>query len=212
MKLLSSRAVLPIALAGAGAVSCPVRAVASEPSVAEAAAAVIRDLDLQTKLPQATTPYHLPLPSVVLWAGIALLLAFLLYSMRDYIPLLRRRLAPPTEAELLAAGTGLGAGRVGIADALAAERRFMEAMHELLLEAIARIRALRGDRLADSLTSREVMNRAELSEAGTAALRGMIGQVELTYFGEYPAVQSDYLDCRQKFELLCTALDGARPR
>jgi hypothetical protein len=204
--------VLPIAIAWAGVLSCPARAMASETSVAAVTAAVIRDLDLQTVLPKAATPWHLSLPGTLLWAMVALITVFLLYGMRDYIPLLRRRPARLTAAEQRAAGLALGAGRGGIADTLAAERRFMEAMHELLLEAIARIRALRGDRLGDSLTSREVLNRAELSDAGSAALRSMIGQVELTYFGEYPAVQSDYLACRQKFELLCSALDAAGAR
>lgn len=180
--------------------------------MAAVTAAVIRDLDLQTELPQTATPWHLPVPGTVLWAILVLILAFLLYSMRDYIPLLRRVPGRLTVAERLAAGLTLASGRVGIADALAEERRFAEAMHELLLEAIARIRTLRGDPLGDSLTSREMLNRAELSEVGATALGGMIGQVELTYFGEYPAVRSDYLACRQKFDLLCAALDGAAAR
>src|SRR5580700_3865310 len=101
MKLRRLRAVLTIALAWA--LSFPARALASETSVAAVTAAVIRDLDLQTELPHATTPWHLPLPGYVIWAIVALILVFLLYSMRDYIPLLRRPPGQLTAAERLAA-------------------------------------------------------------------------------------------------------------
>ena len=190
---------------------------AAPPSAAQQAAEqVIRDQGLQSELPHfEPAPIvkngegrSFEVPEWALWVMAALGIAFLLYLFKDYIPILRGRDAGEWGEAGDPAGPrqGRAAGRYQIAEALARDGRFVEAMHELLLEALGEIRARLGDRLADSLTSREILRKAPLTENGQAALREIIGRVEWTYFGEHPGQRNDYLVCRDSFDRLRATL------
>ncbi|HZC79118.1 MAG TPA: DUF4129 domain-containing protein, partial [Ktedonobacterales bacterium] len=96
-------------------------------------------------------------------------------------------------------------------DELAAQGRFVEAMHVLLLQGLAAIRAGLDEEFADSLTSREILRRARLSDPGRASLRDIVNRVEWTYFGQYPAALADYEACRTSFNTLTQALHGGAP-
>ncbi len=188
---------------------------AAPPSAAQRAAEqVIQDLGLQSTLPHfepapiATEGWNLQMPDWVLWVIAGLGVALLLYLFKDYIPILRGRGAGEwgEGGDAAAPRQGVAAGRYQIAEALARDGRFVEAMHELLLEALGEIRARLGDRLADSLTSREILRKAPLTEIGQVALREIIGRVEWTYFGEHPGQRTDYLVCRDSFDRLRATL------
>ncbi len=97
---------------------------------------------------------------------------------------------------------------LGAADELAAEGRFVEAMHVLLLQGLADIRQGLDEQFADSLTSREILRSTRLSDAGRAALRDIVNRVEWTYFGRHPAASADYAACRASFNALAQALHG----
>jgi ectoine hydroxylase-related dioxygenase (phytanoyl-CoA dioxygenase family) len=112
----------------------------------------------------------------------------------------------PGEGEARAPAVVLGA-----ADELAAEGRYVEAMHVLLLQGLADIRARLDEQFADSLTSREILRSTKLSDAGRTSLRDIINRVEWTYFGEHPAALPDYVACRASFNALATALHGGVP-
>ena len=97
---------------------------------------------------------------------------------------------------------------LGAADELAADGRFVEAMHVLLLQGLADIRRDLDEQFADSLTSREILRSTRLSDAGRGSLREIINRVEWTYFGEHPAALPDYVACRASFNALAQALHG----
>jgi hypothetical protein len=177
----------------------------------------IRKLDLQTELPREPERPRITvkLPNEVLWVVIAIALGVLLYAFRDMVPVLRlwgrggawsgdEALAGEVEARAPAAV-------LGAADDLAAEGRFVEAMHVLLLQGLADIRARLDEQFADSLTSREILRSTKLSDAGRSSLRDIVNRVEWTYFGEHPAELADYVACRASFDALAQSLHGTAP-
>ena len=151
----------------------------------------------------------------MLWLVIAVALGVLLYAFRDMIPMLGRwgRSGAWSSDDAVPGGVEARAPAVvlGAADDLAAEGRFVEAMHVLLLQSLADIRAGLDEQFADSLTSREILRSTRLSEAGRAPLRDIINRVEWTYFGEHPAALPDYVACRASFNALVQALHGGVP-
>jgi hypothetical protein len=173
----------------------------------------IRRLDLQTELPRGQEPmrFSIKLPDQVLWVIIAIALGILLYAFRDMIPILRMGRggawsggeSTPDEVKARAPAAVLGA-----ADELAAAGRFVEAMHVLLLQSLADIRARLDEQFADSLTSREILRSTKLSDTGRHSLRDIVNRVEWTYFGEHPADRTDYDACRASFNALAQALHG----
>jgi hypothetical protein len=184
------------------------------PEVQTIAEQVIRRLDLQTELPRGPEPpkpFTIKLPEWFLWVVIAIGIGVLLYAFRDMIPILRMRHGgawggdedTPADARPRTPAAVLGA-----ADELAAQGRFVEAMHVLLLQALADIRQRLDEQFADSLTSREILRSTKLSDAGRAPLRDIVDRVELTYFGQRPAELPDYQACRASFNALTQSLHG----
>jgi hypothetical protein len=207
MRRRRSRAV-PAALLAASLVVGPVLAQSPDPE--KAARDSIRALDLQTELPHERKfePIKIQLPPELVWVLLACGAAFILYAMRD--SLVWRGRAGDDWGE---AGTGGPAGgarsdadALAAADDLARQGRFVDAMHTLLLQSLADIRRRLGIEFADSLTSREILRGTRLPPQGRASLRAIVGAVELTYFGGYPAALADYDACRKSFEELRSTL------
>jgi len=174
----------------------------------------IRRLDLQTDLLRQPEPFQfeLNLPPETLWVVVIAGAGMLLYVFRDMIPMFRiRRDANWTGGETGAAETGQPAAgmALGAADELAAQGRYVEAMHVLLLQALAEIRVRLNEQFADSLTSREILRSKHLSDELRHPLRDVVNRVEWTYFGEHPAEQNDYLACRSSFAALARCLYGS---
>jgi hypothetical protein len=172
----------------------------------------IRRLDLQTELPVTPEPFNFKItfPPEALWVVIVVGLAVLLYAFRDMLPGLRfgnrggwgeDEDALPGEVKRMEPSVVLGT-----ADELAGQGRFVEAMHVLLLRGLAEIRQRLDEQFADSLTSREILRNARLSEQGRNSLHDIVTRVEWTYFGEHPAALEDYQACRDSFNALATAL------
>jgi hypothetical protein len=185
--------------------------------VEQAAKDSIRSLDLQTELTiDKSKPFRLSpvnIPQEVLWVALALAVALLLYAMRDQLMNLFRPAnigwEPPPGAGEIRIGSETDA--LAAADRLSREGSFVEAMHVLLLHSLSEIRRQLGEQFADSLTSREILRVARLTAAGRTALRDIVGAVERTYFGAYPAQAGDYAACRQNFATLQQALRGGAP-
>lgn len=176
---------------------------------------VIRRLDLQTNLPREPEPrpVTLRLPAEVLWVVVVIALGVLLYAFRDLLPGLARLRQGGAWSDAAAMPDGSD-GRsptavMGAADDLAAQGRFVEAMHVLLLQGLSDIRERLAEQFADSLTSREILRRAQLSAEGRTSLQDIIHRVEWTYFGEHPAALVDYQACRASFDALARALHGS---
>jgi hypothetical protein len=186
--------------------------------VEQAAKDSIRSLDLQTQLViDNSQPFRLPglrIPQEVFWVALALAAALLLYAMRDELMNLFRPAKsgwepPPPGAGAVTIGSETDA--LAAADRLSREGNFVEAMHVLLLHSLSEIRRQLGEQFADSLTSREILRVARLTAVARTALRDIVGAVELTYFGAYPAQAGDYAACRQNFATLQHALRGGAP-
>lgn len=95
------------------------------------------------------------------------------------------------------------------ADALAAEGRFADAVHLLLGAALAYLKRRIAPGLAESLTSREVIDVVSLADAGRSALHEIVDTVEISHFGGRAVDDSDYQVCRACFATL-TGVEGAR--
>jgi hypothetical protein len=184
--------------------------------VQKTAEQVIRKLDLQTTLPREPEKprFTFQLPAEVLWLVIVVALGVLLYAFRDFIPIWKWGQGGAWTSEEAAPANGEArapAAVLGAADDLAAEGRFVEAMHVLLLQSLADIRAGLDEQFSDSLTSREILRSTRLSDAGRASLRDIVNRVEWSYFGDYPAALPDYVACRESFNALVQALRGGAP-
>ena len=206
--------------AGAALVSAAFSAFWTSPLVAQTdqaqalAQQAIQRLGLQTELLRQPEPFQweLNLPPETLWLVVIAGVGMLLYIFRDMIPMFRiRRDAAWTGDETGAAETGRPAAgmALGAADELAAQGRYVEAMHVLLLQALAEIRVRLNEQFADSLTSREILRSKQLSDELRHPLRDVVSRVEWTYFGEHPAEQNDYLACRSSFTALARCLYGS---
>ncbi len=174
------------------------------------AEAAVRKLDLQTALVHepAESAVTLALPPEAIWIAIVVGLCVLLYAFRDMIPLLggRSRVWANDAEAASPARAGEPEVALGAADELAAQGRFVEAMHVLLLQALAEIRRRLDEPFADSMTSREILRSNRLADALRHPLREVVQRVERTYFGAHPAAQDDYLACRASFRALAAAL------
>jgi hypothetical protein len=172
----------------------------------------IHRLDLQTELPrqdEPQQPLRLNLPPETVWIAVIVGVLVLLYAFRDLIPVLRAgRGGAWTEDETAALAAGSRAPEIVLeaADDLAAQGRFVEAMHVLLLQALAAIRKRLDEEFADSMTSREILRSRQVSDTLRQPLRDVISRVEPTYFGGHPAMREDYLACRASFGALVDAL------
>lgn len=176
----------------------------------------IRRLGLQTELLRGPQPFGftLALPPEVLWLVVTVGLCVLLYAFRDMIPILRVRARgawADGEDQTIATNARAPDFALGAADELAAAGRFVEAMHVLLLQALAEIRRRLDEQFADSMTSREILRSGMLSDDLRRPLREVVDRVEWSYFGEHPAGREDYVACRGSFSALALALHRAAP-
>ncbi|MGD1876346.1 MAG: hypothetical protein ACFB13_02470 [Kiloniellaceae bacterium] len=85
------------------------------------------------------------------------------------------------------------------ADRLAAEGRFSEAIHLLLLVALDRLHRELGPRVAPAMTSREVLRLPALPGETVAPLTRMVQLSEINHFGGRLAAEPDYHRCRDDF-------------
>jgi hypothetical protein len=207
------RCIAMLAVIAIGVWASPLGAQAPQDARALAEQA-IRRLDLQTELRRQ--PEQLvkepSLPPEAVWLAVVVGVGALLYAFRDMIPILRAgRGGAWADDEDRALATGRRAPEIvlGTADDLAAQGRFVEAMHVLLLQALAEIRRRLDEQFADSMTSREILRSDQLSDDLRRPLRDVVNRVEWTYFGEHPAARDDYLACRDSFSALALILRGS---
>jgi len=173
---------------------------------------------VQTELPGKVEEPKVPIRPIsfsggiyVLYAMLAIAVLVILWTMRDSIGRLFRRpvalngedavVIPEISVERLE-------GAQLEADELAAQGRFVEAMHMLLLRAFTELRRSFALRFADSLTSRELLKLLPLPAGTLAALADLVTRVELAYFGQYSVIAGDYLACRKSFDVLTATARG----
>jgi uncharacterized protein DUF4129 len=165
------------------------------------ARALLQGGDFQTSLPKdpvVPSSFDLPL------GPLELLLRLLLFTALGVLVVLAvvwlaRRLAPAgRDVEVGdAAPAAPAAIPIESAEALAAEGRWAEAIHALLLETLEALS--RAARLAPSLTSREIVERVPLPAPARDALGGLVAAVEISRFGGAEAGEPDYRACLSRF-------------
>lgn len=96
------------------------------------------------------------------------------------------------------------------ARALAADKRFDEAAHELLSATMGYLKALTGFSLEPSFTSREVLARAPLDQDLKDSLAELVFLVEVSLFGGKPIGEAEYLRCERAFMTLHDRLGHGR--
>jgi hypothetical protein len=219
LRLLVSRMLIAVAT-GCPAGGCALAQ--TQAQIDDAGRRAVEKLGLQTEIPGDPEPGWLsldlpaiPLSDAILWIGLATFAGFMLYAARDELPRLifgrsKRSQEGGMEEIGSAGGGGAAAASMATADELSSKGYYKEAMHVLLLRAIAEMRERLGMDFARSLTSREILRRSNLPEPGKVSLRDIIARVELSYFGHYPAAASDYAACRSSFQELLELLDSCR--
>ena len=196
-------------LAGVGGWLPPAAAATPDPSPAALAAQSIRRLGLQATLPTPQPPSEWSL-HLADWLVLSIAIAavgILLYCLKDLRWHMR---GTPTElAAPEVRSAAIPSAHLARAEQFARQDSFAEAMHELLLQGLGDMRAAASGRLADSLTSREILRTTQLPEQGRGALRAMIARVEWSWFGEHAASRADYHACRESFDVLRASLRQA---
>lgn len=91
------------------------------------------------------------------------------------------------------------------ADELAAQGRFAEAIHTLLLRTLHELASQNLVRVTPALTSREILARVSLLGDAREALSGLIVAVEQTWFGDDVPQLADYQRCRAEFDRFAAA-------
>jgi hypothetical protein len=210
------------ALIGSGALSSLPAFAQSKPDFAQSAKGVVSSLDLQTAFPNAAVANESESWSfgdgsarVLLWVAVAIGVVVILLYLRDILPgggLARRKKWGAAESGLALGESGAEAQAQINADELARLGRFVEAMHVLLLQALADMRHRLDVVIADSLTSREILRRAKVSPLAKSALQEIIGAVERAYFGDHPTGETDYRSCRDNFTTFVGALRSGEAR
>lgn len=197
-------------------VGIPATPLRAEPraDVATAAREAIKHLDLQTELPRDPAPqpkFNMSLPPELVLLALIIVAAMVIYAFRDQLGRLRfSRRGPQWRADRDGSSEDVPAAQVletSIkADDLAAQGRFVEAMHLLLLQLLTALRRRLGVEFADSLTSREILRAAQLSDPNRMLLHDIVARVEWCHFGGYPAALADYVACRQSFDALLASV------
>ena len=203
------RAAATAALLATAFTALPIASLSAQTPEREQALAqqAIQRLDLQTDLLRQPEPFQfqINLPPETLWVIVILGACMLLYAFRDMIPMFRTsRGADWTGDEIGTGETGQPAAgmALGAADDLAAQGRFVEAMHVLLLQALAEIRVRLNEQFADSLTSREILRSNQFSERRAHPLRDVVAASSGPISASIPPDRPTTTACRASFNAL----------
>jgi len=98
-----------------------------------------------------------------------------------------------------AAGAELPRAALGPAEALAAEGRFAEAVHRLLIDALAILASQAGHSFPKAMTSREILASLRLAPEAREALRELVDAVELSHFGGRPVGEPAWRRAHEAF-------------
>jgi len=97
------------------------------------------------------------------------------------------------------------------AEELAAQHRYGEAMHYVLLAALILLARDMGEEAADSFTSRELLSVAKLQPSARQPLRSLVTAVERAWFGKTAANEDDYRNARASFRDFSAAWSPQQP-
>lgn len=160
----------------------------------------------QTELPAAPASWDLQLGwldlvvRALFWTAVAVGALLVVTWLWRQLASRTRDVAAPAEP---AHPTELASRPMLAAEALAAERRYGEAIHALLLLTLEALS--RGARLPPSLTSREVLARVPMPIPARDALGGLVAAVEVSWFGGAEPGDGEYRSCLGRFHAFVEA-------
>lgn len=201
------------------------RSVASSPPVdesgrafAQAHAELLRDKRLQfdqTNHEPPKTPEWVewlrdaiealaPLLQWVFWIGVAAVAGLVIYAVIREILRLRKPAArpktPPAPEPLWRPEASAARDLLAAADALAAEGRYAEAAHLILLRSVEDIESRRPRAVRPALTTREIASLSALPADARPAFARIGEVVERSLFGGAAVAADDFADCRGAYE------------
>jgi len=145
-----------------------------------------------------------PLAPYIFWAGVAIGVAFILFLIGQRLFAMKRgltmgglKLSPG--AETWRPAPEAARALLEEADRMAAEGRFVEAAHLILLRSIQDIQARRPRAVAVSLTSRDIARLEALPPPARALFSGIAEAVEISLFGGRPLDRDGYARCRDAY-------------
>jgi hypothetical protein len=135
------------------------------------------------------------------WVALALVVAGILGFIASQIAESRRRERPIPAAAAPEAPAAKDAPwsadrLLAEADACAAQGRYRDAVHYVLLAALAHVARRFRDGAPDSATSRELLRTAELQPQERTALRDLVSRADRAWFGFHPSGAGDYAGAR----------------
>lgn len=145
-------------------------------------------------------PYPKYLFWAVLFAGSAVLLALIVREIIRRYRLSEKIANVPTVGSDWRPAPRAARLLLQDADALAAQGRFTEAVHLLLLRSIQDIDERTLNLLRPALTSREIGALDQMPRAARPAFAHMAEVVERALFGRKNADESDFVRCREAYE------------
>lgn len=190
-------------------------------------AALVQQTDLQFQLSQAGPPPQppdwlvklleplgkalgagahafAPLAPYVFWTGVAIAAAFILFLIGQRLFVVKRGVALgglklSGAAEPWRPAPEQARALLEEADRLAANGRFVEAAHLILLRSIQDIQARRPRAVAVSLTSRDIARLEVLPPPARVLFSGIAEAVEISLFGGRPLDGEGYARCRDAY-------------
>ncbi len=189
-------------------------------AVARAHAHLLQDKTLQFRLPVEAAPkppqlhpwdlsFFKPLGQfigVAFWIGLAIVVLLLLWVLVGEGLAARwgwtgRRKAVKTSIQAdYQPDQGKALVLLEDADALAAQGRFAEAAHLLLLRGVEDIRGKRPGLVKPALTSRDIAALPELPERARPAFTTIAEVVERSHFGGQPVDEAGWRTCREAYQ------------
>ena len=145
-----------------------------------------------------------PVAPYIFWAGVAIGAGFILFLIGQRLFAVKRGL---TMGGLKLAGGAepwrpapeQARALLEEADRLAAEGKFVEAAHLILLRSIQDIQARRPRAVAISLTSRDIAGLEALPPPARVLFSGIAEAVEISLFGGRPLGREGYARCRDAY-------------
>jgi hypothetical protein len=139
------------------------------------------------------------------WVALALAVAGSLGFIASQIAESRRRAKPIPAAAAAEAPAAKDAPwsadrLLSEADACAAQGRYRDAVHYVLLAAMAHVASRFRDGAPESATSRELLRAAELQSQERTALRDLVSRADRAWFGFHPSGADDYAGARHCLE------------
>jgi hypothetical protein len=141
-----------------------------------------------------------PVFKIIFWLGLAaIVLAIAWYVLRELIRirLPGKGIKPAVPAAEWRPAPAAALSLLSDADALAAEGRFAEAVHLLLLRSINDIDGRLPNTVRPALTARDIADLSRLPAAARPAFKRIARVVEASLFGGQPVDRETFSDCRE---------------